>query len=127
MGSVVDLYAQEFGEAISSATNLVLTRPLDEFHIALIQQTFDKYHNLHFWCGYSILDQFPPLLKRNVMSSRGNKRLGAVLFCREPDQTHFVFRDLQQNFRLINTSGHTVLMEEDLEVLLDRFHNTLQH
>ncbi|MBL4666363.1 MAG: hypothetical protein JKY04_03215, partial [Sneathiella sp.] len=108
-------------------SNIVLTRPMDDFHVDLLRQAFEKYHDFNIWSGYSVLDQVPELLKRNIMSSRGEQKLGIVLFSNLPDQTHFVFRDLQQNFRLINMNGHTTLMEEHLDTLLDRFHQTLQH
>lgn len=127
MASVVNLNTHEFSGIVSSATNIVLTRPMDDFHIALLAQAFEKYHNLGIWGGYSILDLIPEPLKRNIVASHGEQKLGAILFCNLPEQTHFVFRDLQQNFRLVNMQGHTILMEDHLDTLLDRFHQTLQH
>jgi len=127
MGKTVNLFSTDFTKTAPSASNLILTRPLDSFHVSILKQLFEKNHQNTQWRGYAVLDYIPGFLKRNIMSSPTEKQVGIVLFCSQTEQTYFVFRDLQENFRLVDTNGHTLVMEEQIETLVEQFQAKILH
>ncbi|WP_025899262.1 hypothetical protein [Sneathiella glossodoripedis] len=122
MGLIVNFETSHLNRNSNSASDLILTQPLDSSHIGRLGQCFEKYHSANHWHGYAILDHIPECLTGIVMSARIETSLGAALFCASGDELLFLFRDLQENFRLLNQDGFTLIMQDHIESLIAELH-----
>ena len=116
-----DLENLEAGVPLTVAGNLLLARPLEQHHISVIKQYFACHANSSHWCGYTLLENVPEPLRRTVMYDATSKDLGVILFSETPDHVRFIFRDIHDTFRLLNSEGHTIYMTDNLEPVLERF------
>jgi hypothetical protein len=123
MGLIVDFENSHSHRRSHAASDLILTCAFDRSHVDRLSQCFEKYHLANYWNGYAILDQIPENLTRSVMSARIETNLGAALFCNTDDQILFLFRDLQENFRLLNKDGYTIVMQDHIESVIANLHN----
>jgi hypothetical protein len=123
------IYSEDVSSRFSatSPSNLILTSPLEAFQVSDVDHSFKKCTDAQHWCGYAVLDAVPAFLERSVMAIKGCERLGIVLFSTRAENTHFLFRDLNQQFRLINQDGHTTYMDEQLQNALGHFSNPIKH
>lgn len=110
----------------TSAENLILTRPLENFHIDTVKHEFNLYCHSGYWKGFAVLDNVPPVLNGHVKATK-DMQIGVVLFCDKIESTYFLFLDLNSNFRIVNSHGVTLLMGEELSTLLKRFHQMTIH
>lgn len=118
-----DLENLEAGTPITLKGNLLLIRPLAPYQISMIKQYFSNIANNSHWCGYAFLDNVPNVLARTIMCDANANGIGVVLFSETPEQVRFIFRDINDTFRLLNADGYTIFMTEHLEAVLERFVN----
>ena len=123
MGSIVEFEGLKTHPNFAGASNLILTRPLNSTHLDRLAHIFENYRSEGLWYGYAILDRIPELLSGTVVSKRIKTQLGAALFCSTKDPILFLFRDLEENFRVLTRDGHTLIMEDHIESVLAQLHN----